>query len=81
MTCGEFVDFLSDYVEGTLDLQVRRAFDTHLAECPDCADYLQSYDKTVSLLKSFAQDPDAAVPDEVPESLVGAILASRDRNR
>ena len=47
-----------------------------MAACPSCVDYLKTYEKTVILAKSCADDP---VPDEVPESLVQAILEARKK--
>ena len=48
-----------------------------MAACPSCVDYLKTYEKTVLLAKSCADDP---VPAEVPESLVQAILAARKKS-
>jgi hypothetical protein len=41
---------------------------------PLVRDYLKTYEKTVQLTKTAADDP---VPAEVPESLVQAILAAQ----
>ena len=47
-----------------------------MSVCPSCVDYLKTYEKTVLLTKSCADDP---VPAEVPESLVQAILEARKK--
>jgi anti-sigma factor RsiW len=64
------------YLDNELPLEQRAEFDRHMAVCPSCVDYLKTYEKTVLLAKSCGDDP---VPDEVPESLVQAILAARKK--
>ena len=43
MTCREIADFLLAYLDGELSAGWRRAFEAHLAECPQCVDYIESY--------------------------------------
>jgi len=81
MTCRKFTDFLMEYLSGELSARERTEFEWHLADCPDCAAYLKSYEETVKLGKASFPDLDAAVPQDVPEELVRAILASRNRDR
>lgn len=77
MTCRELVEFLAEYLSGTLPPDQHAAFDTHLESCPECVAYLKSYQETVKLGKEAFRRPDAAVPDAVPDELVRAILAAR----
>ena len=46
--------------------------------CKECREYLKAYARTVELGRATFDDPDAAVPEDVPEDLVQAILAARD---
>jgi predicted anti-sigma-YlaC factor YlaD len=78
VTCREMVDFLADYLADKLAPEVRRVFEAHLAECPGCATYLRGYADAIRLARACAET-DAAVPAEVPERLVRAILAARRR--
>jgi anti-sigma factor RsiW len=71
------VDFLMAYIDQDLAPDVRRTFEDHIHECPPCLAYLESYRETVRLGKSLCADPEGAAPDDVPEELVRAILASR----
>jgi anti-sigma factor RsiW len=73
MDCREVIEqFLMDYVSRALSPEQEAAFDLHLAQCPSCVNYLRSYQETVRLGGSLG----AATPaDEVPESLVQAVLA------
>ena len=79
MSCRELLEFLDDYLAGELETAVRSEFETHLAQCPYCRDYLQTYRDTIRLGGSLCDDPQAQVPDEVPEQLVQAILAAREK--
>jgi anti-sigma factor (TIGR02949 family) len=74
LTCHELFDFLMAYLDGELPEAERSAFESHLAACPPCLVYLETYQDTVRLGKAACCEPD--VP-EVPEELVQAILASR----
>jgi anti-sigma factor RsiW len=77
LTCRELIDFLWRYVEDDLSPEERKAFDRHLALCPSCRAYLDSYRKTIALGKAAYADPSAEVPAEVPDEIVAGILAAR----
>ncbi len=77
MTCREFIEFIEQYVAEGLSLAEQEAFDAHLAECPDCVAYLDSYRTTIRLSNTAFPPSDGPVPAEVPESLVEAILVAR----
>ena len=79
MTCRDFIGFLMDYLAGGLSDQERATFDAHLAVCPDCVAYLNTYQATVAMGKAAFTEREDEVPVEVPEELVQAILASRGR--
>jgi anti-sigma factor RsiW len=75
LTCREFVAFLSEYVEGGLDPDEAARFEAHLAACPDCVAYLESFRETIHLGREcFADD---GLAEDVPEELLAAILAAR----
>ena len=76
LTCQQLIDFIMSYLDDELPSDQRVEFDRHMAACPSCVDYLKTYEKTVLLAKSCGDDP---VPDEVPESLVQAILEARKK--
>ena len=79
MTCREFADFMADYLSGELSADVRTSFDHHVSVCPNCSKYLTSYEETVKLGKFAFDDENAAVPADVPDELVKAILGARRR--
>jgi anti-sigma factor RsiW len=78
MTCREFTSFIADYLAGELSADVKARFDRHLSRCDNCVQYLADYERTVALERRVFDDADA-LPADVPESLVAAILASRNR--
>jgi len=77
MTCRELVRFLDDYVAGALPPARRSLFDAHVAACPDCRNYLDSYREAVRLGRAAFSEDEGPVPQEVPVDLVKAILAAR----
>lgn len=77
MTCKQLADFLDDYIGGVLPPEYRARVDEHLAVCPDCRHYLDSYRRAVALGKAAFAVPDSPVPDSVPDQLLAAIKAAR----
>jgi anti-sigma factor RsiW len=81
MNCREFTEFLHEYLFDNLPAAERAEFEKHLAECPWCVAYLDSYQKTIQLEQAaFSALEDAPVPPDVPEELVQAILRARSRS-
>ncbi len=79
MTCREFADFMADYLARELPAAARAEFDHHLDLCVNCRKYLTGYEATVKLGRAAFEDQGAALPPDVPERLVKAILAARAR--
>ena len=81
MNCREVTEFLYEYLFGNLPAEERAEFDKHLAECPWCVAYLDSYQKTIQLEQAaFSIPEDAPPPADAPEELIQAILRARYRN-
>jgi len=68
---------MMDYLSGELSPETRTQFEHHVSLCDNCRKYLRSYEETVKLGKRAFEDDDAALPTDVPEQLVEAILAAR----
>jgi anti-sigma factor RsiW len=61
LVCQEFVELVTDYLEGTLPARERARFEAHLAECDGCAGYLADIRSvSVSLHEAPAPPPDPA---------------------
>jgi anti-sigma factor RsiW len=62
LVCREFVELVTDYLEGTLPAAERDRFEAHLAECDGCAGYLEDMRRLVGSLQDAPQrPPDPAV--------------------
>ena len=49
LVCQQAVELVTDYLEGTLSGRARRRFETHLAACPHCTEYLAQMRETIRL--------------------------------
>jgi anti-sigma factor RsiW len=79
MNCREFTEFLHEYLFGNLPAEERAEFDKHLAECPWCVAYLDSYRTTILLGQAAFSAAEGPPPADAPEDLVQAILRARPR--
>ena len=77
MTCREFAEFIAHFLDGELPAPEHEQFKRHLTRCVNCSRYLESYRQSIELGKRAFDDENADVPDDVPEELVDAILATR----
>jgi anti-sigma factor RsiW len=77
VTCREFADFMMDYLGGELPSESRESFERHLAVCENCQKYLAGYRETVRLGQHAFEDSEKALPSDVPDDLVKAILSAR----
>ncbi len=77
ITCRELIDFLMDYVDGTLLAAQRAEFDRHLAVCPSCVAYVESYRQTVRLGKASMIGDDKPADAVAPRRLVDAVRQAR----
>ncbi|HVS38187.1 MAG TPA: zf-HC2 domain-containing protein [Gemmataceae bacterium] len=81
MNCREFTEFLHEYLFDALPVEERAEFEKHLAECPWCTAYLDSYKKTILLTQNaFAANGNGPPPADAPEELIQAILRARPRS-
>jgi anti-sigma factor RsiW len=75
LSCQEFVELVTDYLEGALDDATRTRFEQHLAACPGCETYLDQMRETASRL--------GEIPVETlsPELRTTLLTAFRDFHR
>ena len=74
MTCTEFVEIVTDYLERQLDEARRLWTEEHLAECDACRTYLEQMRQTIAALRGLAED-------ELDEATREGILAAMRRAR
>jgi predicted anti-sigma-YlaC factor YlaD len=72
LVCREFVELVSDYLEGTLTEVERARMDAHLAECDGCSGYLEDMRRLIGSLH------DTPEPSPDPETRDALLRAFRD---
>lgn len=73
VACADGVTMLMEYLEGALSADDRAALDAHVAGCPRCVAFIESYRETPRILRAATA---ADLPDDLAESL-RRFLASR----
>ena len=77
LTCKEFLQELNDYLDETVDQELRRKLEVHITECPNCFVILDTTRKTIQVYKGMQPQ---TLPDEVEARLLKAVerrLAAR----
>jgi anti-sigma factor RsiW len=72
VTCQDAITILADYLESTLSASVVAELETHLADCPACVAYLNTYKRTRDVAAKVAQ---VEMPEEMRERLRAFLLA------
>jgi heterodisulfide reductase subunit B len=61
LTCKDFLNELSDFLDDTLDPNVRAALHKHVEECPNCWVILDTTQRTIKVYKGL--EPQSIPPD------------------
>ena len=69
LVCREFVELVTDYIDGVLPDEERRRFEAHLAECDGCVGYLEDMRRLVG---SLHETPEPPPDDATREALLRA---------
>lgn len=56
MNCKELVELVTEYFEGTLPPAERERFETHLATCSACTNYLQQMQRTIQVVGQLTEE-------------------------
>lgn len=67
LTCQEFVELVTDYLEGALSREDRARFESHLADCPDCSVFLEQMRRTINAIGYL---PEAAITPEIKAEML-----------
>jgi anti-sigma factor RsiW len=67
--CQQWVEMVTDYLEGTLPRDLHEAADRHLAGCPHCREYLEQMRRTITVSRRLREE-------DVPEDVVDALAAA-----
>lgn len=75
MNCKELIYLLGDYLDGSMEDQLRRDLDAHIAMCDSCMNFLSTYDRTRILCRQIRL---SEIPEEFKERL-RSFLADKAR--
>jgi anti-sigma factor RsiW len=57
LVCREFVELVTDYLEGALPDHERARFEAHLADCDGCTAYLEDMRRLIGSLHDAPEPP------------------------
>ena len=70
LTCKDFLRELSDYLDESIDAQVRAKLEEHITACPNCWVIADTTRRTIQIYKGMEAYP---VPPDVQERLMAAL--------
>ena len=70
LTCKDFLNELSDYLDENIDAELRARLETHITECPNCWVIADTTRKTIKVYKGMEAHP---VPPDVESRLMRAL--------
>ena len=70
LTCKEFLEELSDYLDENVDAEVKAKLEQHIALCPNCWVVCDTTKRTIRIYKGM--EP-YAIPAEVESRLMRAL--------
>ena len=70
LTCKDFLHELSDYLDESIDAELRAKLEKHITECPNCWVIADTTRKTVQIYKGMDPYP---IPREVEHRLMQAL--------
>ena len=56
ISCQEFVELVTDYLENNLLAEVRQLFDEHRQICPGCETYFEQIQQTIGTLRHIGEE-------------------------
>jgi anti-sigma factor RsiW len=70
LTCKQFLQELTDYMDSTVDVELRRKLEAHISECPNCFVILDTTQRTIKVYKGMEPQ---AIPEDVQIRLMKAV--------
>jgi len=70
LTCKEFLQELSDYLDATVDVELRRRLEAHITNCPNCFVIFDTTKRTIQVYKGMQPQ---ALPQDVEARLMKAV--------
>jgi anti-sigma factor RsiW len=70
LTCKEFLQELTDYLDEKTDAELREKLERHITECPNCWVVCDTTKKTIQVFKGMKEH---TIPNDVHERLMAAV--------
>ena len=70
LTCKDFLKELSDFLDDTLDPNIRAALNKHVDECPNCWVILDTTQRTIKVYKGLEPQ---TIPQDIHSRLMTAL--------
>ena len=70
LTCKDFLNELSDYLDENIDAELRARLETHITECPNCWVIADTTRKTIKIYKGMEA---CQIPADVESRLMRAL--------
>jgi anti-sigma factor RsiW len=70
LTCKEFLQELTDYLDDKTDAELRAKLERHITECPNCWVVCDTTKKTIQVFKGMQE---YAIPTDVHTRLMAAV--------
>lgn len=71
MNCKELAYLLGDYLDGSMEEQLRKDLDAHIAMCESCMNFLKTYDTTKLICRQVRL---TEIPEEFRERLNSFVM-------
>jgi anti-sigma factor (TIGR02949 family) len=72
LTCKEFLQELTDYLDSTVDAELRLKLERHINECPNCFVILDTTQRTIKVYKGMQ-------PQEIPQEVHVRLMKAVER--
>ncbi len=69
LTCKDFLNELSEYLDDTVDQEIRAKLQKHVTECPNCWVVLDTTQKTIKVYKGME-------PQQLPTDIHARLMAA-----
>ena len=70
LTCKEFLQELSDYLDENVDAEIRAKLERHITECPNCWVVCDTTKRTIRIYKGMEPQ---LIPPEIESRLMSAL--------
>jgi anti-sigma factor RsiW len=71
LTCKQFLNELSEYLDDTLDPKTKAELHRHVSECPNCWVVCNTTEKTIKVYKGMEPQP---IPADIEKRFLSALM-------